>query len=266
MDRMRYQWMVIVGLLFLALFVLETVPRVSGVTSPFQYLAGWVGRGFYVTVTTLQDGVARAVFGADGKTRIAELEYRVQLLATDKERLANLEAENRHFREALAFIESNNDDSRMARVIGHDPNDPQTRLRINIGTSSGVVEGAAATTSTGVLVGVVVEATERLSTIQLLKHPSLTIPVRSPSRINTFGLLESPDGFSLHVTQVPKDGQLVEGDVLVTNNGFRRVPPNLSVGVVGKVIENPETLWQQAQVVPYVDVRSLDYLVIVQTP
>lgn len=266
MDRIRYQRFLVASVLIVALLLLESIPRLSGVTSPFQYLAGWIGRGFYVTTTILQDGVARAVFGSDGKTKIAELEYQVQLLSVDKERLGELENENRSFREALAFIEENSGNGTLSRVIGHDPNDPQTRLRINIGARSGVQVGAAATTPAGVLVGVVVEVGENLSTVQLLKHPSLTLPIKSPSRTNTFGLLESPDGFSMHINQVPKDGQLVEGDILVTNVGFKRVPPNLSIGIVGKVIETPETLWQQAQVIPYVDTRALDYLVIVQTP
>lgn len=266
MERYRYQRLLVAGVIVLALLIIELVPRVSQVTSPLQYLGGWIGRAFYVTTDTMKNGLALAVFGQNGATIIKEQSEQIKLLAVDKEIFSRVQAENAALKEALTFIEDWEHETVMARVIGHDPNDPQTRLRINAGTSHGITIGSAVATPAGVMVGVVVDTQERLSTIQLLKNPSLTIPVRLSAQSDTFGLLQSPDGFSLHITQVPKDSRLEAGDIVMTNAGFREVPSDLSIGVIGSVREDPESLWQQAQVVPYVDTRSLDYLLVIKTP
>lgn len=262
MERLRYQRLVIIAVLVLALLLIEIVPRVNMVTSPLQYVGGWVGRVFYLGSSAIKENIAWAVFGKDDLSIIEEQQRQIELLATDKTLLAELESENRALKNAVDFGENYEGDFQVARVIGHDPNNPQTRLRINIGQNQGVAIGSAVTTSAGVMVGVVVDVQARLSTIELLKDPGLTIPVRVANKPNTFGLLQSPDGFSLRIAQVPKDGDLKEGDLIVTNTGFQRVPPNLILGIVGSVQQDPESLWQQAQVIPYVDTRSLDYLLI----
>lgn len=265
MDRLRYQRLAIAAVLVTVLLIIELVPRLSGVTSPLQFIGGWVGRGFFITTNVIKNGVAKAVLGADGQEIIEEQQLQIDLLATDKIQLNELQRENTSLKEAVNFVNQTENEVVMARIIGHDPNDPQSRLRINAGSSKGIEVGSAVTTPSGVLIGVLSVVDEQLSTIQLLKRPDLILPIKVPSRPNTFGLLESPDGLSLHMTQVPKESELVQGDIVVTNFGFQRVPPNLPIGIIGDVSENPETLWQQAQVQPYVDTRSLDYVLIIQS-
>lgn len=266
MQREYYQRYLMVGVLVFFLLVIETVPRLRQVTSPLQYVGGGMGHLFYVTTTLIRDGMARGLLGYDAKTQIVVLEEKINLMAVDRSRIAELETQNRALRETVSYVGVEESKKIIGHVIGHDPNDPQTILRLNIGSVHGVTVGSAALSPAGVMVGIVTEVSERLSSIQLLKNSELALPVRVPEHLGTFGILESPDGVSLRVTQIPKDSKLELGALVTTNTGFKNVPPNISVGVVSKITQNPETLWQEAQISPFVDERTLDYVLIVSTP
>jgi cell shape-determining protein MreC len=100
----------------------------------------------------------------------------------------------------------------------------------------------------------------------LLKHPSTKLPVRLLARPGAVGLLESPDGLSLLMTEVRKDVVLSIGDVVVTSLGRAGVPPNLPVGTVLAIERQPQGLWQEVAVAPLVEPATLDVVAVLLPP
>ena len=152
----------------------------------------------------------------------------------------------------------------ITHVIGQDPREPGTLFRISVGEGAGVVSGDAVVSPEGVLVGAIEDVGPAVSTVRLLRSPRTKIPVRIVSKPHAFGLLESPDGLSITVEQIPKSEAVAVGDVVVTDLGVSGIPPNLTVGTVLATVPNAEGLWQEATVGSLVEPSTLDLVAVIR--
>jgi|GEM_PF-1376496 len=246
-------------LLILLLIGIETVPKLRGMVSPFLKVSFSLERILSDGVDWVKRPLSGLFFGTNTSEYISELEKQVAQLSVEKTKLIQLEAENSALHKIISLTNiAPNEHLVAARVIGHDPREPQTLLRINRGRSSGVHPKETVVGPNGSLVGIIIEVGDTVSTFRLLRGPNVVIPVRIPGEENSFGLLSSDDGLSLKMSQIPQDGILQVGALVVTNTGLDGILPNIPIGTVMEIVNQPASLWQEAIVAPFTKSRTLD--------
>ncbi len=176
-------------------------------------------------------------------------------------------AENQRLRALLGYKQTALQfDFLAARIIGRDSATWSSTVVINRGTKDGVKENMVVVTEKG-LVGHVVEAGPVSSKVQLILDPRSsvgTIVQRAESRMT--GIVEGDmDNPTMpKMVNIPKTGDVQEGDIVVTS-GFGGVyPKGLVVGIVSSLQNDPGGLLKISLLEPAVDFQKLeDVLVIV---
>lgn len=259
-TRSRLIWFIV---LLLAVVVLEFVPPVRQIFSPALRLAGNTEGGLYRIKENIRLSLERLIIGEEVSNSLTDLKRQIEFLTIDRAKLATLEEENKDLRALTGFDFIDTEKRITTRVIGQDPTNPNGTLRIGLGSSAGVVAGAAVVSPNGILVGVVGKVDSEISTVELITNRKTQIPVKILSKDAAYGLLVSADGLSVTIDQMPKDEIINPGDIAVTNYGRAGVPPNIVVGTVFSVISPPEGLWQIATITPLVSQTTLDIVSVI---
>jgi rod shape-determining protein MreC len=234
-------------------------------------------RFFIVLTAPVERGVAWVVGGAlDGwrgyaglrgaHERAQQLSRRVNELELERLEKVRIAAENDRLRELLAFAESE-PGFRVegARVIGVrlDPKGLQL-IRIDRGADHGVEKLMPVLVAQGV-VGRVHAVTGATSDVLLLTDLNSSIAVRvarSRARANVRGTGD-PDACRLDYALRSDD--LEDADELVTSGTDGIFPPGLPVGRVANLKKGGQGLYQNADVLPAVDVTKLEEVLVLRS-
>ena len=232
------------------------------ILSPFQNAVSWVGDKFVSVKTTVSDIMN---VHEQNKALMAEVvELRAKNLAANE-----FEAENQRLRALLGYKESATQfDLIAARVIGREAASWSSTIVINRGSADGIANDMAVVTAMG-LVGHVTEAGVNSSKVQLILDPRSsvgTLVQRPASRVA--GIVEGDinDPTAPRMVNIPKNSDVVVGDVVVTS-GFGGVyPKGIVVGKI-KDIQNEESgLLKYGVIETTVDFQKLeDVAIIVQS-
>lgn len=165
---------------------------------------------------------------------------------------------NRFLETELQFKKQETFPALMARVVGKDPSFWFQTLIVDRGENDGVVTGMVARNSRGV-VGQVVQVSDNYSKILLANAPSSAIDaVVQKSRVR--GILKGAgeQGYILHY--VLKNGDVKEGDIIVTAGIGGVFPPGIPLGTVSKVHSKRRGMFLEIEVEPAVDFARLEFL------
>ncbi len=165
---------------------------------------------------------------------------------------------NRFLETELAFKKKESFPSLMARVVGKDPSFWFQTLIVDRGKNDGVVTGMVARNARGV-VGQIVQVSDNYSKILLANAPSSAIDaVVQNSRVR--GILKGAgeQGYILHY--VLKNGEVKEGDTIVTAGIGGVFPPGITLGTVSKVYSKRRGMFLEIEVEPAVDFARLEFL------
>ncbi|MEX1111933.1 MAG: rod shape-determining protein MreC [Candidatus Andersenbacteria bacterium] len=157
-----------------------------------------------------------------------------------------------------------------ARVIARPLNTFQSQLVINKGIRDGITINAPAVINGSVLVGLVSEVGERSAVITSLLHPQTsltveTIPQDSDDPAGR-GLLESRNFTSLHMTTVPRDLPLQDGQAVVTTSQDTAIPGGLMLGSLTNIHNQEHEAYQQARVALPYDLDRVDTVTVLVAP
>ncbi len=153
------------------------------------------------------------------------------------------------------------DDLLAAHVLLRDPAPGQHTLLVARGSDEGVASGQPVLGAGGTLVGVVTTVEDSRSWVRLLsdRDSSVAIVVQS-SRVPA--ALEG-GGTALSLQFVPREANVVVGDVVVTSALGGRLPPGLLAGRVALVESQPQDLHARITVEPLSDLQRLEQVLIV---
>jgi rod shape-determining protein MreC len=226
------------------------------VTAPIEKAVAW-------SVTGVLDGWRGYVALRHADERAMELSREVNLLKMERDRLLQDRAEAERVRQLLAFAEATPQRTYVgARVIGVRVGAPGLQvLTIDRGTRDGVDRLMPAVVADGV-VGRIHSVTERTADVLLLVDRNSSVAVRverTRARANVRGQ-GKPDACMLDYALRTED--MVEGDHLVTAGTDGVFPRGLAVGRVTQVKKNGHGLFQDAVVVPSVDVTRVEELLV----
>ena len=232
---------------------------VSLVLSPFQQAVSWVGGQLAYVTGNVWD--------------IATVHEQNKMLRNEVEqlRVQNLQAseamaENERLRTLLGYRQmATQFDMVAARVIGRESATWSRMIVINRGRQDGVDVDMAVVTQSG-LVGHVVEAGWNSSKVQLILDPRSsvgTLVQRAESRVAGIvqGDLDNPT--MPQMVNIPKNADVVEGDVIVTSGFGGRYPKGLVVGLISSLQNDAGGLLKIGLIEPAVDFQKLEDVMVI---
>jgi rod shape-determining protein MreC len=161
--------------------------------------------------------------------------------------------------------------SRTGRVIALGVSNNEWKITINLGSSDGVQVNDPVVGPEG-LIGHVVKAARDVSDVQLIQDPDSHVGVRLSDSRKT-GVLKGQGDDELVLELLDPTAEVRPEEALETS-GFEVdgtdlgsiYPPNIQVGVVSRVLEDPAALEKHVWVRPNVDHTSLEFVLVVLTP
>ncbi len=191
---------------------------------------------------------------------LEQCEERLQVRIVDAARMSALEQENRLLRAQASFLAESGYDHVGARVIGRRIDHIHARLLIDRGTNDAIEEGHAVITENGILVGKIVEAGTRVSTVELLTDVDSRIAVASAKDGQLIGVLEGRGNGATLLTYIPSSVDVAADDLLLTAGTEEKIPPRLAIGVVNAVTRSAKDPFYQASVDPTIRIERLSFL------
>lgn len=141
-----------------------------------------------------------------------------------------------------------------AVVVGRPIDTFQSQFVINRGAQDGVSIGAPAVINSSVLVGFVTQLEQKTAVITLLFHPqtSVTAYVRADTPEIAAGLIKGDRYTTVHLTTVPRDFALSEGQEVLTQGSPQHVPAGLLIGRIHHFVSDETSIYHEAVLkVPY---------------
>jgi rod shape-determining protein MreC len=167
---------------------------------------------------------------------------------------------NRFLETELEFKKQETFPALMARVVGKDPSFWFQTLIVDRGENDGVVTGMVARNSLGVI-GQVVQVSDNYSKILLANAPSSAIDaIVQKSRVR--GILKGAGEQGYILQYVLKNGDVKEGDIIVTAGIGGVFPQGITLGTVSKVRSKRRGMFLEIEVEPSVDFARLELLYI----
>ncbi len=226
----------------------------------------WVSAPLEGALTWTVDGVAGGVNGyvALRGSHEESLQCRVELSQTMAElnSLKEAKAENERLKKMLGYVENTVEPEIAARVIGINPSPQYLSLRLNRGEDDGVRVGMPVITPDGV-VGQVVRAVGSSCDVMLVSDPSSKVGAvvqRTRARASAVG---EGDGASMALSNVPRDTDVQDGDVVITAGTDGVFPRGLMLGTVDDVKRGQTAMFLSARVVPAVNLRRVEEVLVV---
>ena len=184
------------------------------------------------------------------------------LLRSQNVRLEEAAAERDMLAELLDFGRKHHEHTYLAaKVIGQDPTAFLQFIILNQGTTAGVQRGMPVVTQSGLL-GIINEATPLASKVLLVNSSQMAVNVRlQPSRAT--GVLFGQSSNDMRLRFIPLDANLQAGDIAVTSGLGGTLPSGIPVGSVASVRKRAYDVFQEAEVIPEVDFRSIEIALII---
>ena len=194
----------------------------------------------------------------------AHLRLELAKVTSDRARLAELEAENRHLAELLELKDVLGTSAVAANVIGSDATGLSRTLVVNSGSSNGLRPGMAVLSNTGV-VGKIIATSPHAARVLLIDDHNSALDgfdQRSRARGVVAGLVD--DGLILKYADRSED--IRTGDTIVTSGLDGIFPRGLLVGTIKSVHREGPGLFLSVSIAPAVEFRGLEQVLIVTQP
>jgi rod shape-determining protein MreC len=176
-------------------------------------------------------------------------------LADEASRLREAKLENVRLRQLLGLKTQVPFDVVAGQVIGKNLTLLRNTLTIDIGEADGI-QPLMPVIGDGGLVGIVVSTSQHYAIVNLLVNIDFRASAKvERSRVD--GIL-AWDGKSLHLDNVAKTLDVKVGDVVLTSSYNSTFPPDIRIGVVNRVKEQPGTLFKSIFITPSVDFVKLE--------
>jgi rod shape-determining protein MreC len=194
----------------------------------------------------------------------AHLRVELAKVKSDRARLAELEAENRHLGELVELKGVLGANALAANVIGSDATGLSHTLVVGSGSSDGLRAGMAVLSNQGV-VGKIIATSPNAARILLIDDHNSALDgfdQRSRARGIVAGLVD--DGLILKYADRSED--IRPGDTIVTSGLDGIFPRGLLVGSVKSVHREGPGLFLSVSIAPAVEFRGLEQVLIVTQP
>jgi len=185
-------------------------------------------------------------------------------LSDEVNRLREARLENLRLRSMVGFKEHTSFKVTPADIVGKNMHLMRNTITLNIGEDDGVRTDMPIISEAG-LVGKIIAASGRYSVGLVLFNKDFRVGAKI-QRTRVDGIIAWDGGANLRLKNIPKTQDVKEGDIAVTSEYSRIFPPEVKIGVVVKITEQPGNLFKDIEVVPNVDFSSLEQVFVITTP
>ena len=169
--------------------------------------------------------------------------------------------ENIRLHKMLGFQDSTQLKLIPARVLNEGTTPVFNSFLIDAGESKDVRPQMAVISTDGV-VGKTISVAKSVAVIQILNDANFRLSIRfQDSRV--IGILHSIHGGLAEVSSIPKTAVINPGEEVITSGYSDIFPPDIGVGTVLEISQEQNGLYLIALIKPYVDLRSLEEVFIV---
>jgi rod shape-determining protein MreC len=189
---------------------------------------------------------------------VARLRQELDVARANSLRYDDAVRERKELLELNGFKDPDGYKSVRARVIGTALNNLDETIRIDRGSTHGLVVDLPVVSASG-LVGRVVDVTPKSATVRLITDTEMSVGVRFARSGEVAIANGQHQGNPLRLDLVSLTAQVAKGDVVVTS-GLQnsRFPPEIPVGRVRTV--RPGSILQDVTVTPAVDLRRISFV------
>jgi rod shape-determining protein MreC len=185
-----------------------------------------------------------------------ELLYHINVeLADEAQRLREAKLENLQLRQMLGLKTQLPHKLITAHVVNKNLTLLRNTITLNVGSSDSVQQYMPVV-SDGGLVGIVTSVTRHYSVINILLNTDFRVSGKvQRSRIDGIVIW---DGKTLALKNVPKLRDVKAGDVVTSTEYSNTFPPDIRIGLVSEVHEQPGSLFKSITIEPSVDFVKLE--------
>jgi len=200
--------------------------------------------------------------GISSIPNVFELQQENKMLRENNIRLSNevsglkeSKLENIRLTRSLSFKESTGLGLVSANVVNKSLIQTRNTITLNVGENDSVYINMPVITDAG-LVGRIVSTSKNYSIAQILLNKDLRVTVKvQRSRVD--GILSYDGVSSLTATNIPKNADVVVGDVIITSEYSNLFPSGLPIGTVTET-GNLDNLFKKIEITPLVNFLSLE--------
>ncbi|MDE7362732.1 MAG: rod shape-determining protein MreC [Oscillospiraceae bacterium] len=262
-HSVKFKILICIGALLLGLMTYVAVT--VGKETPPEQIIGTLTYPFVSIANGIADGVGgfidKLVNADKYKTENDELNAKLSEMYKQTMDYESLQKENERLREMLELKKKHEDYmfSEPCDIIERNANDIYGGFTISIGENSGLSENDPVITSIG-LVGRVTKTAANYARVTTIISPQVNVGVYT-MRAKTTGVIENniesaSKGLCL-MSDILKDADIKEGDVIFTSGKSGLFPADIMVGTVTEVYDDPNGLSKHALIEPAEDVKSV---------
>jgi rod shape-determining protein MreC len=268
-GRARNTRLIVVSLVMLSLVTI-TIDYRGGDSGPFEV----AGKSALSVVGALQGAVNKvlhpvaAFFGGVAhigslQSENARLKSELQSLRRQNSASVSVQRENQELKKLVDLRQGLGLGGVTATVIADSPSNFEWSVTIDRGSAGGVKVDDPVVSGDG-LIGHVVQVASHWSKVQLIIDPGSSVAGRLASSGET-GLVDGQRNREMTMGLVPSDARVVIGEPVVTS-GYQGglYPPEIVIGFVSHVYQQPGTLTKVVAVRPSVDFSSLQFVLVVE--
>jgi rod shape-determining protein MreC len=233
-------------------------PAQDALLRPISAIQGWIAMRY----TAIRDIIRSPTDLADLRSRNAELELEISQLQQQIISLEEELAEARILAALLDYARSQPENRYLAaNLIGRDTSPFLRSVWINRGSDVGIQKGMPVVTERG-LVGRIAEVFAVNSRVQLITDPEMAVNVQlQNSRAD--GILAPQLSGEIWIDLIGQDADVAVGELVLTSGLGGRFPPSIPVGEVISVRRRDYELFQQAVILPSVNLDELEIVLVI---
>ncbi len=182
-----------------------------------------------------------------------------QILVTKIILLKEKERENEILRKAMDLGFDDDFDLIFARVSGFDFTEDS--FLINKGKQNGVSVGMPVITEQRVVIGQIFEVYDKFSKVILITQKKDSFFDARVQGKDASGVVKGEGEFKLILDLLPMEKEIEEGDFVLTMGEI--FPPDFPVGRIRKVLKTDTSLFQQAEIAPFFNPKTLKNVFII---
>ncbi|MBU1119071.1 rod shape-determining protein MreC [Patescibacteria group bacterium] len=246
-----------------ALFVLHVVGVLRPVESFIVSTASPVQNFLFVKAQNISGSLSLIGSLKSVAEENTTLEKKVGELESEMAHLKEVERENELLRKQIGFAKNEPVETIPALVVGLDPTSLVQSLNVDKGVKDGVQIGRPVIDSSGAMLGKIVKADDRSSSVLLLTDSnSSVVGITQDSRAT--GVLNGEHGLALTMSTIPQDKDVKSGERVVTAGMEKGMPKGLLIGEIAEIKAHDNELFKEAKVSPLGDFKAIEMVFIVK--
>lgn len=204
------------------------------------------------------------------KKETDELRQKNQELLSQIAALGELKKENQILRETLGIELQKEFNLILTEIISKDVS--QDYILIDKGSDDGILENMSVITQEKVLVGKISEVYNNFSKVILISNKKISFdakisasggPAEGGQEEDISGLASGQGGYKISFEFIPREKNLIQGDIVITSVLGGVFPKGLLVGTIEEVVKSDLEPFQQVDIKPFFDISQTELLFII---